>query len=455
MTAKAFKKEGFEAIAERIGALNYTKSEKRAIIKAINEAIDQKKSELKADDFSKKVLASLEKELAGYADVVGDAAAQKASDIVSGRIPIDLAADLTTIDNFGRLANDIDIHSRHVFSDVVLFHRYVVDGENDKAEDKLEDILNTEESTELEAIYNTLKENFGNRKEVKSLRKQMNAVVRLNKVFKKQYSVLDGRRTPDIWWELRDLANAYNEAQKRASETLQKHRSGLSDIDINITPPMIEDEIIDFYQSKIDELSINLTADVVESVYLSKTFGMTKEVLKNVDFEEMADKMAREAYHQIESKEGEEDFERAERALEAFKSIARGRANKKAAMLEAKDPMAKIAGVFTSSKPMTSEEARLAATRRNTYGYIGTGSVATSFKEARIKKEIAALKEERKKLKAEAEELRDTMPAKSTGRGPGNKATIKAIKTKIREKDAEYRELGEQILALQEEEVGV
>ena len=413
MAQKAFDKAGFDAVAERIGGLDYTKKEKKEIIKAINAAIEKKKSELKSDKFSKKVMASLEKEMKEFADILGGAAAAKATEILEGRIPIDLTADLTTITDFGKLSGDIDEHSKQVFEDVVLFHTHAAAEEGDKANDKLKDILNTEESTELEAIYNTLRENFGNRKEVKSLRKQLNAVVRVNKVFAKQYSKLDGRRTLDVWWELRDLANAYNEAQKKATDALQKHRSGLSEIDVDITPDLISDGVLNFYQSKIDEWSANLTPDVVKSVYLSPTFGMTEAQLKNVNFEELADELAREAYHQIEFGGSDDEFEKKKKALDAFKSIARGRARKKSILLKAKSPLEVVAGVFRSSAPETDDS-----------------------------DEIMALRKKRAEIKDKVEAIKSKMPP----RGPHNNEEVNKMEAEIKGLKAEYSQIGKDIL---------
>jgi len=103
----AFDKDTYESVVARAGSLGITEQERKAILKAIDKAIEDKKKELKPEEMSKKAFKALQDTLSDYADVIGDAASQKATDIIEGRIPMDLSTPVGPVKDFGLILTQI------------------------------------------------------------------------------------------------------------------------------------------------------------------------------------------------------------------------------------------------------------------------------------------------------------------------------------------------------------
>jgi len=340
---ESFDESQFEAVIERIGGLGLTESHRKEILKAIDKKLEEQRKELKPtkEQFGAKAFASLEAQLAELSKGLADAATQKATEIMSGRIPMDLTAEVKGIENFGTIANNLDAYSQQVFDDVVDFHDHVVNARYQEANAVVKDILNQEESTELDGLYNTLREAYGNRREIKKLRKQINAIKNINTVFARQYAPLDGDWNYGVWWDLHELAEAYIEAEKRTVDAIRKHSIGANELDINLAPYSMGDEVLDYYKGEIARYSHHLTAKEAKQSYLDQP-ELREEAVKNQDFERIADEAAREALSGIPV-----TFDPAkipEESLRRFKQITSRRARELVKSLQESGQV--VAGVY-------------------------------------------------------------------------------------------------------------
>lgn len=415
---KSFDESQFKAVIERIGSLGLTESHRKEILKAIDEKLEEQRKVLKPtkEQFGEKAFASLEKQLAELSKGIADAATQKATEIMSGRIPMDLTAEVKKgIENFGAIANQLDEYSQEVFDDVTKFHEHVVNGRYREANAQVKDIVNQEESTELDGLYNTLREAYGNRREIKKLRKQINAIKNINKVFARQYAPLDGRNDFGVWWDLHELAEAYIEADKRTGDAIRKHTIGANELDINLAPHSMGDEVINHYKEKIARYSHHLTAEEAKRSYLDQP-ELREQAIENQDFERIADEAAREALSGIPG-----DFDPTkidEESLRRFKQITSRRARELVNSFKEQGYM--VAGVVQASftqKLLTERKRRDARRERN-----------------ELENEIKGLRQDRKEAVNELNRTERTRG--SADRRKELRAEIRSIDASIAEKEA-------------------
>ena len=331
----AFDKDTYESVVARAGSLGITEQERKAILKAIDKAIEDKKKELKPEEMSKKAFKALQDTLSDYADVIGDAASQKATDIIEGRIPMDLSTPVGPVKDFGLILTQIELAAEEITQNVIDFHNLfasmvVKDDFSAEASDKINvlwnDIRNTEESTTLMENFLKLREVYGkDNKQIKALRKQINALENTNRAFAKQYSRINFG-VKECWWHLRDLAQAFAEQDKALKEELEKRATGSSSLDINLaTDSSIDDSAIQLYNDNINALSGHLNDALAKDVFKDALPEVKAEVLDNIDFEKIAAEEAQKAYSTIESDRELSDSVKRE-AEKKFKELCATRA---------------------------------------------------------------------------------------------------------------------------------
>jgi hypothetical protein len=312
----AFDKDTYESVVARAGSLGITEQERKAILKAIDKAIEDKKKQLKPEEMSNKAFKALQDTLSDYADVIGDAASQKATDIIEGRIPADLSTPIGPVKDFGLILTQIELAAEEITQNVIDFHNHLVIDEFDKAMVLLGDITNTEESTILLDNFFKLREVYGKgNKQIKALRKQITALENTNKAFAKQYSRLDFS-VLEVWWHLRDLAKAFAEQDKALKEEIAKRTTGAPELDINLaTDSSIADSVIQEYEDAIKNLSSHLDDALAKKVFKDALPELSTEILDNIDFDKIAAEEAQKAYSTIGGeisdavkKEAEEKF---------------------------------------------------------------------------------------------------------------------------------------------------
>jgi len=306
----AFDKDTYESVVARAGSLGITEQERKEILKAIDKAIEDKKKELKPEEMSKKAFKALEDTLGDYAALIGDAASQKATDIIEGRIPMDLSTPVGPVKDFGLILTQIELAAEEITQNVIDFHNLFAslipeDNISAEASDKLKvlwnDITNTEESTTLMVNFLKLQEVYGkDNKQIKALRKQINALENTNRAFAKQYSRINFG-VKEVWWHLRDLAQAFAEQDKALKEELANRATGSSSLDINLaTDSSIDNSVIQLYNDNINALSGHLNDALAKEVFKDALPEVKAEALDNIDFEKIAAEEAQKAYSTIE-----------------------------------------------------------------------------------------------------------------------------------------------------------